>query len=517
MSILLISVQPNLDIIGLKGLHHVLLDKGHSSTLLYLPRFDIATEEAKRDFDAFVQRIDPKIVGISLMAIDYYRALAVTQRLKESFPHIPVLWGGLHPTTAPESCLQHADYICIGECEQTIVDIAEAAERGGRIEEIRNVGYLDNGVIKLNPLHPLVEDLDTLPVPMQIPPNAYAQIRTAVEPIDVRLLRKHKRWSGGVYKTLTSRGCPYACSYCANSFFRKLYPNWRVRQSSVAAVMRELEMALHNGPPLEYVDFNDDCFLASDIEYLREFCAEYKARIGKPFIVKGTPRYITREKMDLLVDAGLAWVNLGLQSGSERVCSEIYRRKISPQEFLEAAGLIHEYPVAAFYDVILDNPFETTEDVLKTAEIFAAVPKPFYPLIFSLICHYGTEIHERLLRERPEAADSHLGKSYEIRQSSPANDLVELAAFLHAPLMRALIAQFRKDPNAVTTRVALQCAKLYSRLILTPITYFRLIKRTQNGSVLRTLKVLPVYLDHGLVYYLNNFTWFRKRSSAHLT
>lgn len=510
MSILLISVQRNLDIIGLKLLHALLMDRGHTSVLLYLPRFDAGNRAALQHLDAFVRETAPKLIGVSLMAIDYEVARAVTHHLKQAFPEAPIVWGGIHPTTAPLMCLEHADYVCVGEGEQAILAMADAAAQGRPLREVGNLCYLEQGQLKQNPLYPLVEDLDTLPVPQQIPPSSYVQLRGRVTPVQNRHLRKYKRYRGGVYKILTSRGCPHACTYCVNNFLRKLYGRWEIRRRSAGHVMAELEAAMVAGPRIEYVDFTDDCFLACDLEYLEGFCREYKARIGKPFIAKGTPKYFTREKMDLAVDAGLVWANLGLQSGSDRVCRQVYRREISAEEFIEAARLIQSYLVAAYYDVIVDNPFETIEESLETVEMLMAIPRPFYVLIFSLTFYNGTELYARAQDECPERLQDAFLKDYRQRERRAVTGLIEVAGLLHGSLMRRLVAMFRRNPNGARTRLAMLAAKVYCQAVLSPLTYFRLIKRTQKGSSWRTLRVLPVYVRDGLTYYVSHFSLFKK-------
>jgi len=522
--VLLVSVQRNLDIMGLKGLHHFLLAHDHDSHLLYLPRFDAGDPAAVEALRAFAAEIAPELVGVSLMANDYGPAVEVTRFLKKALPEVPVVWGGIHPTTAPEMCLKHADYVCLGEGEQAFLDMAEAIEKTSPLTNVCNLCYLDDGLshasahpnrpsdarLVRNPLHPLVEDLDTLPIVAQVPPNSFVQLGGRVAPLTTRHLTRFKRYRGGVYKIMTSRGCPHGCTYCCNHFLRKLYGRWPVRRRSVAHVLSELEAAVRDGPPVEYVDFIDDCFLACDLGYLDEFRREYKARIAKPFIAKGTPQYFTRGRMDLAVDAGMAWANVGLQSGSNRVCREVYDRQQSSEDFLKAARLIHEYPVASYYDVIVDNPFESEEDTLETVETLAAAPRPCYVLVFSLSFYHGTDLRERALKECPGRLEDPLTKDYLVRDRSAVNKLVDIASLLHPPLMRFLLARYRHAPKALTTRMAVFAARLYSLWVLAPITYFRLIMRTQKGSFCRALRVLPIYFNGALVYYLNHLALYKR-------
>ncbi len=509
MNILLISVQRNLDIIGLKGLHHLLLDRGWQSYLLYLPRFDPDSPDDNAALACFVRELTPAFIGISLMAIDYSVAKRVSRALKEAFPEIPLIWGGIHATTAPEMCLEDADYVCIGEGEQTMLDLAEAAQQGRSFHDVKNLCFLENGALHRNPMHPLVTELDELPISRQIPQNSFVLLNGAIHSLTAGHLVRFRRYRGGVYKILSSRGCPYACSYCVNSFLKTLYAHNPIRRRSIGHVMEELETAMQEGPRLTYVDITDDCFLACTREYLESFCSEYRARINLPFIVKGAPRYFTQEKMDLLVDAGLAWANMGLQSGSDRICKEVYLRQTTAADFLKAAQLIHRYPVAAYYDVIVDNPFESLEDELKTAETLLETPRPFYLEIFSLTFYYGTQLYERAKNECPERIKPAVDRDYYFREKRDANVLIEIAGFLHRPLMRRLIAAFRRHANAPTTRLALRLAAFYAKTFLRPIAYFRLIRRSLHGSFWRACAAMPLFLSEGAIRYLKTKGWLK--------
>ena len=514
MSVLLISVQPNLDVIGLKGLHMLLLERGRDSMLLYLPRIHGDTGRVadgwRGTLSAFIGERRPACVGVSLTANDFAAACAVTKTVKTAYPDIPVVWGGIHPTTSPETCVQYADYACVGEAEQTMLDIADAAREGRSFDSINNLCFVRDGVFVRNPLYPLVEDLDSLPAVRQIPANAYVMVSGGVEPMNAGHLRRYRRFRGALYKLLSSRGCPHNCTYCCNHFLRQLYGRWPIRQRSVGHVIAEMEVALHEGPRVEYFDVTDDCFMASDVEYIAEFSKEYKARIGKPFMVKVTARYFTEDKMDLLVDAGLGWINTGLQSGSERTCREVYDRRITADDFLEAARLMNRYPVAAYYDLIVDNPFETDEDRLRTIEVLLQTPKPYFILIFSLIFFEGTLLREKALREIPQLIEDPSGKDYLARNYSVTTDLIEMAPFLPVGVMRHLLDDFRMRPNARRTRWVRAAARIYCRAAL-PITFLRSIWRSQHGSLWRSIRVLPIFLDHAIYHYLNQFAVFKRR------
>ncbi|HNR33551.1 MAG TPA: cobalamin-dependent protein [Candidatus Hydrogenedentes bacterium] len=511
MSVLLISPQPNLDILGLKGLHLLLLDRGYDSTLLYLPRL-MEEDDWQARLAGFVKERDPRFIGISLMAYDFDAARAITDAIKKSHPAMPIVWGGIHPTTSPEACVEYADYACVGEAEQTMLDMAQAAREGRSFDDINNLCFKRGGVFNRNPLYPLVEDLDTLPIGRQIPQNAYVLARGRIAPLDKDHLRRYRRYRGALYKLLTSRGCPHNCTYCCNHFLRQLYGRWPVRYRSVEHVMAELEAAVVEGPPVEYIDISDDCFLANDADRLALFCEQYKKRIGKPFIVKGTARYFTREKMDLLADAGLGWVNMGLQSGSQRICHEIYDHRITSEEFLEAARLIGRYPVAAYYDLLVDNPYETLDDYLQTTDVLTRIPKPYFTPIFSLILFEGTNLRERALREIPDQVEDPRGRDYLVRTRNPALALLEMASLLPGGMMRRMARAYGANPASRRIRIMMMAASVVCRIVLAPIANLRVIHRSQHGSVWGTLRVLPIFFDHAIWHYLYYFSPFKRRT-----
>lgn len=295
---------------------------------------------------------------------------------------------------------------------------------------------------------------------------------------------------------------------------RNLYERWPVRRRSVAHLLKELDAAVAEGPPVVYVDLIDDVFLTADLPYLEKFCSEYRHRIHRPFIAKTTPRYLSPEKMDLLIQAGLGWMNMGLQTASHRVCQEVYKRTVSKEAFLDAARLINQYPVAVYYDIITDNPFETVEETLETVETLTETPRPYYPLLFSMTLYPGTELRDRAMTECPERCDEGLTKDFLKLDYRPVNDLLELAPFLHRPLMRRLIVRFRRAPESLTTRAAIAIAKAYCQLFLGPLAYIRLIRRSQHGSWIGTFRALPVYMDRGLRFYFRRFKWFKRHAKT---
>jgi len=126
MNILLVSLQDNLDVIGLKGLHYLLLDKGIESTLLFAPRYDSGSDESATAIARWVAERSPGLIGLSLMSKELPLARHLSAYLKRNLPEVPIVWGGIHPTINPEGCLDE-DRAARGG--RSLVDLRRAAER----------------------------------------------------------------------------------------------------------------------------------------------------------------------------------------------------------------------------------------------------------------------------------------------------------------------------------------------------------------------------------------------------
>lgn len=504
--ILLISLQPDLDTVGLKSLHYALMNNGFSSVLLYLPVSSPGLERVCDPLKAFIAGRSPRIVGISLMSHEYDRAVTLTGALKRFFPDTPVLWGGIHPTVAPEMCLDHADYVCVGEGETAAVALMDAVTGGRSLSSVANIWHKKNGEIVKNPLMPLVKSLDILPLPDHIPTNSFIFHNQRIAKLDVSLFKKYARWRGRVFSVMGSRGCPFACTYCCNDFFSRLYGREHViRRRDAGPLIDAIAGAVRRYPEIRYVNFHDDCFLACSDAYLAEFCRQYKARVGIPFIVRCIPAFFTENKMRYLKDAGVAWISIGLQSGSNRVLRDVYNRRSTVEDFLAAAALIRRYNVAVYYDVILDNPLEAEKETLLLIPVLASAPHPYFLQIFSLVLYPGTRLYERLAAVDSGKRREYLTKDYHTYNNTTVNKLIRISGYLPARIMDYLVAEYRTNARAASFRLSLLLANGLSAFVVEPLTYFRLIRMSRNNRTADALRLLPAYFRVGFSRYIKQF------------
>lgn len=348
---------------------------------------------------------DDDLIGISLMTNFFDNVVQITKYLKRDLS-IPIVWGGIHATIRPEECLNYADMVCIGEAEETLVELVKKIEKGHDHRDVQGVWLKDKGNTVRNKLRPLIQDLDSIPFQDYDYGTHYIIEDAHIYKMSEDLVTKYTL---GDYLTFPTRGCPFGCSYCNNNILNKMYPDQQtIRRRSIDNVIKELQQAKINLPFMRRMYFNDDAFFLYSVGEIEKFCQEYKKNIKLDLVVAGaTPVTLMREKLSPLVDAGLQFMRMGIQTGSERT-KKLYRRNYSNQQVIEAAKTINgftdkmTYPQ---YDIIVDNPWETDEDITETLKLLTRITPPYRLSILSLAFYPQTELYDKAKNEGIIGAD----------------------------------------------------------------------------------------------------------------
>jgi anaerobic magnesium-protoporphyrin IX monomethyl ester cyclase len=306
--------------LGISLLSAVLRRAGHETALAFTPalfndRYYFDVPVLRDIFDRTAQvieeavRLEPDLLAFSVLTPTYQWCLEVARQVKAR-TGCAVIFGGVHPSAVPEVCLEDpgaVDYVCVGEGEHAIVELLEHLDRGRHrpSKPIPNLWWKDErGRTVSGPTAAFIQDLDELPA---FDKELWEDV---LDP-------------GAYYLMMTSRGCPYRCTFCFNNFFARLPGKGGgkyVRQRSVEHVMDELRHA-HARYRLRYVDFQDDVFTV-DKEWVRAFTKAYAREIGAPFQCLVHPRFIDADVAGWLKDAGCRHVQMGVQSVDEE-----YKRK----------------------------------------------------------------------------------------------------------------------------------------------------------------------------------------------
>lgn len=370
--------------IGLRYLASVLKKHDFEVSMIFFKEKNIALDlmelPSEDDYEILidlVDNIDSDLVGISVrspfLSIASHITSIIQRRLKK-----PVIWGGTHATVAPEQSIQIADMICLGEGEHTILDLAQRLSRNHDVSDIRNLWIRQNGKIIRNPIRTLCNEVDSLPFPDYINEKKYFIEDKTVSYDDPGL----KAFNLDV---MTSRGCPYHCTYCSNSAFHELYKGKGkfVRQRSVQNVLNEIGSLKKRFSKLKRIDFIDEVFSWTK-NWVEEFVEGYKRDVRLPFHCMQHPNMMNKEIMSILKHAGLERVEIGIQTGSEKVRKQVFERPVSDKKLIKASQIMRDLKIVPFYDIIVDNPFETPEDKKQGLDLLLKISRPFYMHMFSL-------------------------------------------------------------------------------------------------------------------------------------
>nr|HDM59727.1 B12-binding domain-containing radical SAM protein [Bacillota bacterium] len=407
----LVSPYGDISSVGLRLVASCLKRAGFDVRMIFLPilglesRGDVPSNAyfyPKQVLEQIAQHcIGSLFIGISFMSNYYDRVRQLCRFLRDNLG-IPVVLGGVHPTLMPDECAPFADYLCIGEGEEAAVELALQLAQDREHKPIKNIWPTSDGVPIRGPLRPLVHNLDLLPFPDYDLLDDYVLLGDELVRMTPDLLRFFLR-EGPVksvtgtayYIMLTSRGCKFNCTYCCNTALKKKFPNqpW-LRYRSPENILEEITKAMERMPFIGSIFFCDDSFLDRNISELDRFASLYREQVKLPFFCLGTPYGVTEEKMKILTDAGMRYIQIGIQTGSPRT-TRLYRRNISNDRLLTVTDLIHKFSdrmLPPRYDVIVDNPLETSEDVAETVRLISRIKRPYFIQYFCLTLLPGTEL-----------------------------------------------------------------------------------------------------------------------------
>jgi radical SAM superfamily enzyme YgiQ (UPF0313 family) len=413
----------------------------------------IATDEAR-----IVERIDAEervVLAYSTPSALAKTYIDLNQRLKARRPDAVSVFGGAHPTYFPEMIEQEGvDGVCIGEGEYAMLDLVRAVRDGRWPKDLENWWIKENGEVYRNPVRPLIENLDELPLP-----DREVFIRAVP--------------SAGLHAiVMTSRGCPYGCTYCYNHLYQDLYAGKGrlIRRRSVEHVLQELRFLKDEG--FRFIRFMDDLFTL-DPKWIREFSRRYPDEIGLPFSCMVRANFIDDEVVSDLKKAGCHRIMMGIEAGNERLRNEILNRRMSDREILDAARIIRSSGIRLVTANILavpggtlDNDWETVDLNIRARSNYgsASILQPFP----------GTKIHRTaevmgLLEDDHVAALSDGGFGYastlKIGDRRDQRQVENLHKFfpllIWMPWLRPVVRQLIKlPPNRLFNLIYIACVNI---------------------------------------------------------
>lgn len=296
--------------------------------------------------------INPQIIAYSITTPWHQYFLKINKKIKSKFECFSI-FGGPHTTFSPEFINEESvDAICIGEGEEALTELAVKLNNNLDITSIRNLWIKQEGIIYKNEIRPMHQSIDEISIP------------------DRDIFNKYRHYKNMKRRfLLTTRECPYNCSYCFNESYRNLYKDkgYKIRQRSVANVINELIEIKDKYNP-KTIKFYDDIFILNK-SWLKEFAIEYKEKINLPFLAHVRLNLVSEEIVQILKQAGCHEVEFGIESGNYEYRKQILNREMSNDEIVKKCLLFRKYGIKTLAFNILGLPDETIEQSYETLRL----------------------------------------------------------------------------------------------------------------------------------------------------
>lgn len=296
---------------------------------------------------------EPKVIAIYANLMTKVNNIRLMQwiRKQPSLAHSKIVMGGPDVTFNCDNYLSNgADFMIIGEGEQTLTELSQAIISGADFTEIQGIAYPYEKEIITTPPRLKIKDVDQLPEPDR-------------EAIDLSLyLNAWKEFHGtNTLNISTQRGCPYTCKWCSTAVYGKSY-----RRRSASLVVQEIQGLIKKYNP-DSLWFVDDVFTVNH-KWLRELHQEFKKHhIVIPFEIITRAERLNDDVLQQLKEMGCSKIWIGAESGSQRIINEMDRR-VDINLVRDMIIRTKEFGIQTGTFIMVGYPTETKEDIDLTVK-----------------------------------------------------------------------------------------------------------------------------------------------------
>lgn len=316
-----------------------------------------------------IVEIGSKIVGISSFIHEQNYVACLIQKIKSLDESIFVMVGGPQPTVMPDYFLRSgADLVVRGEGEDRICRIVAEISDGRDFSRFDGVSFIEDGrIVSTNPSI-LIHDLDNLEMPAYEKANIahYSKISSKVirgVPLKVASI-------------MTSRGCPFSCSYCMG----KLITGRNVRFRSSEKIYEEVKY-LRDVHGFEAIYFLDDTLGVSKT-YVSEIC-QIMRELGMLWGAQERVNTINEKSLREMKKSGCIQLDFGIESGSNRILKDIANKNITADISLSALKMVERAGLRSLSNFMIGFPTETLEEIMDTFKLAKKVKSNEY--FFSIL------------------------------------------------------------------------------------------------------------------------------------
>lgn len=360
-----------------------------------------------------VRLFNPDIIGFSSTTMMIADVNQWTRWLRESNCATPLILGGSHATLDYQAVTGSGlfDVIFVGESEESLVEYCQHY-REHPTNILGTVARSGDKYI-FNPSRQLVSDLDKYPFPdwELFDYNNLYEMRT------------HKRGM-----LMSSRGCPYRCSFCSNDRYINLYlgKGKFVRMNSVDYIIRQAKQMKKQYSDIRYFQFVDDVF-GSHPEWLKEFSQRWPKEVGMDFYGNMNANACGKDTIRLLAQSGCRRLQIGVETGNESRRRDILKKPVLNMTLEKVVNECHNNGVEVVSLNMIGLPFETIENIFETIHFNARLkPKLLQCTIFFPFPHtylYDYCVENKLLNTDVSVQSDYFRSSGLINPNLPSDAL----------------------------------------------------------------------------------------------
>jgi len=323
-----------------------------------------------------IEEFKPQIVAMALFINNVDRCLRVAGIAKQIDPRTRVVMGGPQATIFPEQTIMNADVdiIVISEAEISFCGVAAVIDSDEKLAEVKGIWFKDSsGELVKTPRQPLIDDLDSIPVPA-----------LDLYPMDSYYPAVHI-WGNKVANYVTSRGCPYECTFCeAKMTFGRTF-----RYHSPDRIIADLN-TLNEVYGFDSFQFYDDIFTTNRKRTI-ELCEKLllNDRKYKWMCWTRTDR-LDPELCEMMKRAGCYLIVFGCESGDQRLLDRI-KKSLTVETNFTGIQIANAAGIRTMSSFMLGLPTSTDESTKKTID-FAVQSKLDYAIFPIFEPYPGTEI-----------------------------------------------------------------------------------------------------------------------------
>ncbi len=412
--------------LGIAYLHSYLESQGITVESLCFNHLDYET--CKNQVIEKINSFSPDFVGIQMLTPNRVSSYMLIEYIHKNHPKIKIILGGIHATVMYDQLLKKYPYVIIvlGEGELTLTEIVKSKTADSK--KIKGIVFFKKGKIIMTPPRELIEDLDSLPFPKH------------------ELFFNTPRDSACI---LSSRGCPFKCSFCSLNPLTKR----RVRFRSPKNVVDEIEYLVKRFPQIKEIWFHDDSLFV-DNERVIEICKEILRRgIKKDFIASGRIKPLSERMIRFLERANFKRVLLGVESGDNDIL-RMANKGINQEDIINAFKMFAKSKINIKPFIIIGLPGENEKTIKNTINLIKKLQRiKYHPYTDGAILtvYPGTQVYELAkqkgmmtddfwMSDKPTpayTAENSLEKLYELKE-----EFLDNLSLFRMLTLRGFILQF---------------------------------------------------------------------------